>query len=167
MQANEEEKNKAMKFAMKLIGLRKRSVFEIETRLKEKGFDRSLAQEVIAELRKFKYLDDESFAESYINDRVNFRPAGKFVIRNELKKRGISTDVIENKLKELLDSEKELSLAENLIRKKIKIINSREPQRIRNKLLYALRSRGFSSEIISQALQNTLELDENINSEDY
>jgi len=163
----EKTKNDALKFAMKLIGLRRRSVFEIETRLKEKGFEKPLIEETVTELYRFKYLNDEAFAESYINDRINFRPAGKFVIRNELKKKGLSEKIIEEKLEELLSDEKELEMAGNLLQKKIRTINSQDPQKIRGKILYFLKSRGFSQSTISQAMRNKLKLDEPINYEDY
>ncbi|MDD3190697.1 MAG: regulatory protein RecX [Candidatus Pacebacteria bacterium] len=163
----EKNKNDALKFAMKLIGLRRRSETEIRQRLKDKGFDKPLIEETVEELYRFKYLNDEAFAESYINDRINFRPAGKFVIRNELKKRGVSEKIIEEKLEELLSDEKELEMAGNLLQKKIRIIHSKDPQKIRGKVLYFLKSRGFSQNTISQAMQNELELDKPINFEDY
>ena len=84
-----ETKNDALKFAMKLITLRKRSVFEIKTRLKKKEYESNIIEQVIKELKGYKYIDDEDFAESYINDRMNFRPCGRFLIKNELQERGI------------------------------------------------------------------------------
>ena len=74
------EKNQALQFAMKLIGLRKRSVFEVTERLKKKGFKENIIKEILKELKNYKYLNDEQFAESYINDRMNFRPCGRFLI---------------------------------------------------------------------------------------
>lgn len=156
MPENEEERNQTLKFAMKLIGLRRRSVFEIDKRMKEKNYGKEVREEVIQELFRFGYLDDEQFAESYINDRINFRPAGRFLIKMELKKRGINDKIIEEKLNELLDREKEIKLAEKLTRKRIDGLDPANSQKDRIKLGNYLKARGFSGEIISQAIKNAL-----------
>ena len=44
------DKNKALQFAMKLIGLRMRSVFEIKTRLEKKGFEAEIINNVLKDL---------------------------------------------------------------------------------------------------------------------
>ena len=160
-----DNKNDALKFAMKLITLRRRSEAEIRKRLKEKGCAEQLTDETVAELYHYKYLDDTAFAESYINDRINFRPAGRFVIKNELKKSGIAPDIITEKLDELLDEKKELELAEKLVEKKLRTTSLEDKQKLRARIVYHLQSRGFSSKIISQALENKIELDKFIDLE--
>jgi regulatory protein len=155
----EEERTKAMKFAMKLLGLRRRSEKELLKRLEEKGYKDDIAQEVMAEMQRFGYLDDSQFAESYINDRMRFRPAGRFVIRMELKGRGLSDSVIEEKLDELLPREEELRLASSLAEKKLRTLDRRDEKKARLKLLNFLKSKGFSSDIISQAVKNHIKSD--------
>jgi len=161
-----DNKNDALKFAMKLIGLRRRSEAEIRQRLADKGCDAALTEETVAELYRYKYLDDEAFAESYINDRMNFRPAGRFVLKNELAKKGIAKNIIEEKLAELTGGERELAVAEKLIEKKLRTSNPKDEKKLRDRIIYHLRSRGFSSEIISQAMQNKLKSDKHIIHED-
>ena len=48
------EKNEALQFAMKLIGLRMRSVLEIKTRLEKKGFGTKIINEVLRDLEKYR-----------------------------------------------------------------------------------------------------------------
>ncbi|MDD3006604.1 MAG: regulatory protein RecX [Candidatus Pacebacteria bacterium] len=161
-----ETKNDALKFAMKLIGLRRRSEAEIRQRLEAKGCDTALTEETVAELYRYKYLNDEMFAESYINDRINFRPAGRFAITNELKKKGIAPNIIKDKLDELMDKTKELELAEKLVEKKIRTSGTTDEKKLRSRIVYHLQSRGFSAAIASQAMKNKLKLDINIIEED-
>lgn len=161
-----ENTDDAMRFAMKLIGLRRRSEAEIRQRLEEKSATPELVEEIVEELYRYRYLDDEAFAESYINDRINFRPAGRYAIKNELIRKGISPKIIEDKLSGLLGKEKELDLAGALIRKKIRTAGKSDTDKMRSKLIFHLKSRGFSSDIISQAMKNALELDKTINHED-
>ncbi|MDD5344390.1 MAG: regulatory protein RecX [Smithella sp.] len=153
-----EEKDLAMQFAMKLIGLRRRSVFEIEKRLKEKSYPGDIISYVIEELKKFKYLDDEAFAESFIYDRINLRPCGKRMIERELRNKGVSSEIIGEKIASLLDEKTELELAERLISKKMRTLKkSDDKNKARRKLSAYLASKGFSFDTIGQALRNKLE----------
>lgn len=158
----ENRENEALKFAMKLIGIRRRSVFEIKQRLAEKGFNKEIIEKTMAELSRFKYLDDELFAESYINDRLNFRPVGKFVIAHELAQKGIDKKIIDSKLNEALDDSKQIELAQKLLQKKIRTMPLQDLKENKNrlKLINYLKSRGFSGMIISQAIKNEIEFNQ-------
>ncbi len=153
-----ETKNDALKFAMKLITLRKRSVFEIKTRLKKKEYESNIIEQVIKELKGYKYIDDEDFAESYINDRMNFRPCGRFLIKNELQERGIEENIIEIKISELVSEERELESAKKLARQKFKAISEKtEKSKTIQKIKAYLQSKGYSFDVISQAVKNEIE----------
>jgi len=146
-------KNTALKFAIKLLTLRRRSVFEIKTRLQKKGYESDIISQVINDLNGYKYLDDEVFAESYINDRMNFRPCGRFLIKNELKERGIAENIIERKINELISEEREVESAIKLALQKSKTISANtEKSKGIQKVKAYLQSKGFSFDIISQAI---------------
>jgi regulatory protein len=152
-------KEDALEFAMKLIGLRRQSEAEIRNRLRKRNCDDNCIEATVAELYKFGYLDDEAFAESYINDRIKLRPAGKSLIRAELRKKGIDRGMIDKKLDELLSAEDELASAKEILRKKLRTANSKDENKIKAKLAFHLRSRGFSSAVINEAIQNILSTD--------
>lgn len=149
-------KEKAMKFAEKLIGLRRRSEFEMRKKLSEKKFNKGIVEEVLEELRNFGYINDAKFAESYINDRINLRPAGKFLIKMELKSRGVNEKIINNKLDEMIDRYKEVEMAEKLIKKRMDGLNPKESRKDKIKLVNFLKMRGFSADVISQAMENKI-----------
>ncbi len=152
-----EEKNLALQFAMKLIGLRRRSVFEIEKRLQQKSYPCDIIDQVVKELKGFGYLNDEKFAESYVSDRINFRPCGRQLLIKELRERGVEESVAENKINELLDSEKEMALAEKMLIKKMKFPDKNaEKNKLYKKYASFLQSKGFSFDIISKVLENKL-----------
>ncbi|MCK5413483.1 MAG: regulatory protein RecX [Candidatus Pacebacteria bacterium] len=150
-----EIKNLALKFAIKLLTLRRRSVFEIKTRLQKKGYESDIIKQVIEDLNSYKYLDDEAFAESYINDRMNFRPCGRFIIKKELKERGISENIIERKIEELISIEQEIKSAKKLATQKSKTISEKiEKNKAIQKVKAYLQSKGFSFDVINQAVKN-------------
>ncbi|MGP8321203.1 MAG: regulatory protein RecX [Methanosarcinaceae archaeon] len=156
-----EKKNEALKFAMKLISLRRRSFFEIRKRLEKKSYEEIIIKEVLKELKNYRYLDDKQFAESYINDRINFRPCGNFLIRKELKEKGIEENIINEKMEELLSEEEEIESAKKLVKKKLKIINDKTDEiKVNQKLKLFLQSKGYSFDIINQAVKINKEYEE-------
>ncbi len=148
---------RAFEFAYKLLGLRLRSVFEMEKRLKEKGFEKEIIGQVIKKLEEQGYLDDEKFTEAWIHDRINLQPRGNFLISRELKEKGIASELIEKKLSELLPIEKELEMAEELADKKIKIIKNRKvklpKEKIYQMMAAFLQGKGFSGEVIKEVME--------------
>lgn len=151
-------KNDGLKFAMKLISLRRRSVFEVTERLNEKGLKENAIEEILEELKKYKYLDDRQFAESYINDRMNFNPRGKFLIKQELREKGVAENIIEEKTEELISEKKEIESARKLAEKKLRVISGKNDKNKTNrKIISYLQSKGYSFEIISQAVKNEIE----------
>lgn len=148
-----DNKNQALKFAIKLLGVRKRSVFEMKNRLKRKEFENSVVDEVIKELFEYKYLNDAEFAEAYINDRINFNPRGSFLVKKELKEKGVAENIINQKTKELFPEEKEMELAKKAAEKKIKTLNKDlEKNKIYQKVGSYLQAKGYASWIIREVL---------------
>ena len=153
-----EGKNEALKFAMKLISLRKRSVFEIEKRLEKKGLKEDIVKEVMEDLNNYRYLNDEEFAEAYINDRINFNPRGRFLIKKELDEKGIAENIIEKKMEELLSEEKEIESAKKLAEKKLNTISDKiDKTRINQKIRSYLQSKGYSFDIINLVIEDRTE----------
>ena len=150
----------AFKLAYKLLGLRLRSVFEMEEKLKEKKIKEETISQVIEKLKEQKYLDDEKFAEAWILDRINLHPRGSFMISQELKEKGVASKIIERKLTELLPFEKELEITEELFAKKMKIIKANgvklSKEKTYQKMANFLRAKGFSGEVIRETMENKL-----------
>lgn len=150
-------KNQAMKFAMKLLSVRKRSVFEITKRLRQKKIAENIIDEIVKELFEYKYLNDKEFAEAYINDRINFNPRGNFLIKKELREKGVAENIIDEKMKKLLPAKKELELAKKAAEKKLEYLNKDlEKNKVYQKIGAYLQSKGYSSHIIREALEDIL-----------
>ncbi len=150
-------KNQAMKFTMKLLSIRKRSVFEITKRLRQKKIAENIIDEIIKELFEYKYLNDEEFAEAYINDRINFNPRGNFLIKKELKEKGVAENIIDEKIKKLLPAKKEFELAKKTTEKKLEYLNKDlEKNKVYQKIGAYLQSKGYSSCVIREVLEDIL-----------
>ncbi len=150
-----ENKNQAIKFAIKLLSIRKRSVFEMKIRLKRKEFENHIIDEVIEELTEYKYLNDEEFAEAYINDRINFNPRGSFLVKKELREKGVAENIVNEKIKELFPEKKEMKLAKRAAEKKIGTLNKNlEKSKIYQKVGSYLQAKGYASYIIREVLED-------------
>jgi len=150
-----ENKNQALKFAIKLLSIRKRSVFEMKNRLKRKKFEDDVIDEVIKELFEYKYLNDAEFAEAYINDRINFNPRGSFLIKKELREKGIAENIVNQKIKELLPEIKEMELAKKAAKKKMGSLNKDlEKNKLYQKVGSYLQAKGYAGWIIREVLED-------------
>lgn len=133
---------KAMQDALKLLTYRPRSVYELILRLQKKGHSQASAAKTAAKLEEWGYLNDKKFAEDWIRNRLLNKPMGKIRLRQELKLKGISRDIIEAKLEEAFAEVSEFETASRLACSKLK-----KPDDW-GKVAGLLKRRGFSYEII-------------------
>lgn len=139
--------NRAFKESIRLLKYRERSRFEIEYRLKHKGFSQPDIEKVVKKLMSLGYINDERFAEMWIKDRVQVKPMGSSRLKNELRKKGISSDIIDNKISWFLENYDEFELAQSIIQKRL---DSNQPW---DKIASFLWRRGFNAEIIKKIEQ--------------
>jgi regulatory protein len=83
------------------LSFRPRSVSEVEEYLAGKGAEPEVVGEVTARLERVGLLDDEAFARYWVQNRESFRPRGPWLLRTELRRKGIADDIITEALAEL------------------------------------------------------------------
>ncbi|MBX3029202.1 MAG: RecX family transcriptional regulator [Chloroflexi bacterium] len=89
-----------MAAAAALLAARPRTVSDTRARLVTMGFTAPLAETVIGRLIDLGYLDDARFAAAWIESRDRSRPRGATALRQELRRKGVETPVIEQALTE-------------------------------------------------------------------
>ena len=87
----EENKQAALKF----LNVRMRSEFEMRRYLKRKQVEEDEIDEIVEYLYHYNYLNDEEFAKSYIRDKLNFSPCGRYKLSYALAEMGINSFVAE------------------------------------------------------------------------
>ena len=120
--------------------------------LKKKGYLDESIDKAIEKLIEYGYINDELFAESYINTYCNIK--GKQKIKFELIAKGIDKQIIEQKLEDLLDEDEQINACFALAKKylKNKVIDEKTYQ----KLCAHLVSKGFSYDTISKVAKESL-----------
>ena len=161
----DEEKLKKIAYEENLINCKETSLKIIERsyktkkemikRLLEKGYALEEINETLKFLEEYNFINDESYAKAFINDRT--KTQGKQKIKYALKNKGVSDEIIEEELSKL-DMEKEKENANILALKKYSILIKRESDKykLKEKIIRFLISRGYDYEVAKDAVNETL-----------
>ena len=90
-----EQLHGAREVALRYLGYAPRTVYEVHVRLRQAGFDDSVAARVSDVLSEQQYLDDKAYAMDYVRARFRNRGYGPIRLRGDLKGRGIADEFIE------------------------------------------------------------------------
>lgn len=84
----------ALAQALQWLGYRPRSSGELAARLARGGTDPAHIGRVIDRLRELQLVDDAAFADWWVAQRLEHRPAGARALTHELRQRGVEPDLI-------------------------------------------------------------------------
>jgi regulatory protein len=154
-EVEDKEFTRAKNAAYRYLTYRPRSRAEIETKLREKEFDEAIVRQVIADLIRFGYVNDQEFARLWAQSRVRLRGFGRRRIERELTSKGINREIIKQTCAELFDGDSEFETAKLTAHKKLSTLQSVDPETRRRRLAGFLERKGFSFEIIGRVLRDT------------
>ncbi|MBE3092663.1 MAG: regulatory protein RecX [Chloroflexi bacterium] len=144
---SEDKTTRGKEYLLRLLSRRIYSRYEILKKLNSKGYPENIISNLIFWLEGNNYINDELFAEMWAQFRLQNKPIGRYKLNQELRIKGIKQDIIQKAIDKTYQEMDELTLARNLIEKKIesaKIKNIKiDPKKIYNLLL----RRGFSGEV--------------------
>lgn len=138
-QSNEQVYEKALK----LLERRFHSGFELRQKLLLRGFDKVMVDQVIQRLIEQDLLNDERFAQIFLENLIKYKTFGFYGLQAKLKQRGIAPDLIAELLGGL-SMEDEIQIARRLAQKK----RGTNPARMAR----SLSAKGFRPEAIQHAL---------------
>jgi regulatory protein len=147
----EERKKEAKNAALKFLSFRRRTEKQIKEKLRKKGFDERTIKTTIDKLKEFDLINDFEFATSWVKDRLALKPRGKKLLKQELWKKGIGKDIIEQVTEEQCRDEDESAL--KLVEKIKKRYKNLEPKVAKRRMYNLLLRRGFSYETTKHALE--------------
>ena len=85
--------------ALSLLSHREHSKKELATKLKTRGHEEEEISATIERLEEMNYLNDERFAEIFVRSRLS-KPLGASRIQQELKQKGINSELAKTALSE-------------------------------------------------------------------
>jgi regulatory protein len=152
-----EQYSRYLDLSYRYLSIRNRSVKEMHDYLLKKNASGDVIERITNSLLEKKFLNDESFAKSWICARARLKPKGKIVLKMELKQKGITDDLIETALSEVIDEiPDELTQAKSLISKRMERFAGKPRQEIYAKVGSFLARRGFRWEIVKKAIDDSL-----------
>lgn len=155
-----EESARARNYVWRLIKERLRSEQEIKQKLNFKKYALPVIAKTISYFKGLDYVNDVEFANRWVNSRLR-KPLGLKAIAVELRQKGISKEIIDQLIKEKRRGVDERAVVRELAQKYLNKSRGKKerPERIRPKLYGYLARRGFSTEVISDAINRcTLEV---------
>jgi regulatory protein len=127
--------------ALHFLSYRPRSSAEVRQNLVKRGISGSLIDEIVNRLQAAGLVNDEAFARAWVENRNSFRPRGKSALRLELRRKGLSDEIVQSVLDTQVNEE---TLAFDAARKYARRLAGLEWQEFRQKLGGFLARRGFS-----------------------
>lgn len=145
---------KAQDAAIRYLGYKMRTEKEIAVKLREYEYPEDIIWRVTEFLKKYEYVNDEEYCRKYIKETMKLRPKGKFLIKMELKERGIKEEVIDEALEEAEIDEQ--PLAEALLERKYEDFANMDRKEL-SRVYGFLQRKGFSYGVIKAAVASLAE----------
>jgi regulatory protein len=137
---SDDQLESAVQKALHFLSFRPRSTSEVRKNLANRDIPESVIEETIDRLHKNFVLDDQKFAQDWIENRSDFRPRSRSALRMELRLKGVPEDVIQTALEEIDDEALTMQAAQKYLRR-LEGLNKLE---FRKKLSAHLARRGFN-----------------------
>ena len=140
----------ALKYALKVLGYRDRSMSEMRQKLTGKGFSKDVVDGTLVYLEGKAFIDDRRLAGLLMRDAVERRHFGAQGVRSYLIRRGIAKDMAEA----MAESDNDyLGAALQLAEKKMRSMGHLDSVTIKRRLWGLLARRGFTPDEMRQVLQ--------------
>lgn len=144
--------SKAYELALNYLSYQQRTEKELSDYLVKKELPETTIAPVMARLIDEKLLDDDHYAHSYVRTMKHTSDKGPSVIRRQLKQRGVKDDLIDNALAEDYQPDEQLARLNELVDKLKRQYQRLTPKIQRQKVQQRLVEKGFSFDLVGQAL---------------
>jgi regulatory protein len=132
-----------------LLNYRPRSSTEVRKNLEKHGYDPEVIEQVLERLGRSGLVNDRQFAQTWVDNRSEFRPRGRRLLNMELRQKGLDDEAIESALSELDEEQLAYQAA---LKYQRKLQDLPKPD-FRRKLAGFLARRGFGYAVIEPVLE--------------
>lgn len=140
--------------AVTMLAARGRAAKDLERQLTRKGEPGEFARLAVERLVAEGFLDDESYARSFVRSKSAGAGLARFRLKQELGRQGVERTVADEAIAEVFEEEgvDEVATATALATKRARSMRGADPQAKRRRLYSFLARRGYSPSVISEAL---------------
>ncbi len=129
-----------------------RCVFDVRQKLRSWDIPEKDQENILKRLQSEGFLDEVRFCRAFVNDKSKYSKWGYYKIRQELKKKCIPEDIIQDTLSSVIQPEENKERLIRLLQVKKKTVKGKTEYEIRQKLMRFAAGRGFPLEDIETAL---------------
>lgn len=116
----------------------------------------------IERLESQGYLDDSSYAKSFVHRQLSTTTKGPLRVKRELAQKGIAIEIIEEVMEEYT-AEKELEKLEKIVSKKVQSNHNKSSSLLKRKLVAELSREGFQQEFIKTVCEKFITSTDELN----
>ncbi|HYQ62369.1 MAG TPA: regulatory protein RecX, partial [Actinophytocola sp.] len=139
----EDPVQQAKDFCLRLLTARPRTRVELAQALARKGFDPTIAEQVLGRLGDVGLVDDAAFAEVWVRSRHNLQGLSRRALALELRRKGVADDSASEALA-TVDTDAEEERARQLVRKRLRSLSGADEAAKIRKLVGMLARKGYS-----------------------
>jgi regulatory protein len=143
------EVESAYERALHFLGPRPRSEAEIRKRLADAEVPEAAVAAVLARLSQAGLVDDQAFANYWVDNRTTFRPRSKRLLRAELRQKGLGDEAVRSALAAVDDA----GAAYTVARQRAGRLANLEHLEFRRKLGAFLARRGFDYDTVEPVVE--------------
>lgn len=129
---------------------------EIRKKIKAAGLNEEEAGEIIEELKKEKFIDDERYVSAYISEKFRVNQWGKVKMRYYLRMKGLDDALIHNGL-DGMDETKYHEVLKTILKKKARTVKKKNKYEKMGQVIRFAQNRGFEPELIHRYLNDVLD----------
>lgn len=150
---NQDEREKTLQTALKYIGYKARTRFEVAKKLEKAEFLPEIIEKVISELEEKEYINDRNFALQWVEIRSVSKPRSRYLLALELRKKGIAESEINAAFADIPEDEE---LAREFGEKYMRRLLGADRETFTKKMSGALQRKGFSYSVTKEVVGKLL-----------
>jgi regulatory protein len=139
---------------LRLLSVRMRSRWELHTRLARKRFPGGVVESALDDLERVGLVDDGKFARLFLESRLRRRPRSYRLLRQELRSKGLSPEVIDDAVEEAAREMPEAEVARKVLAPRLSRLKGMEPGQARARAARFLAGKGFEHSLVEEVLQD-------------
>lgn len=139
----------ARQSAFRYLSYRPRSIAEVRRNLLGKNYEEALVEAIINDLVAREYLDDEAFAEYWVEQRESFKPRSRLALRHELYEKGVARAVIDRVVQDVDETDAARKAADRRAHR----WSTLPEEEFYEKMVAYLRRRGFNYRIAKKTTE--------------
>jgi regulatory protein len=145
-----DEAERARTKVLDYLSYRPRSEWEIREYLRKREFSSAVVDTVVSALSDVKLIDDVAFVRYWLENRAQFRPKGTRVLAQELRQKGVSSQLID----EALEDYDEETAAKVVFEEQARRLSQLSSDIFRRRISERMTRRGFSYDLIRDLIDS-------------